>query len=163
MKNAVDFLTGNLVLNLSILAWAMAQIIKFIITLITKRKLDWRHILSSGGMPSSHTALVCSLTIAMARKTGVSSAECALALALACIVMYDAMGVRRAAGEHAKVLNKLVFGFQLVSEESNNPEDDQIAEELGDKALKEYLGHTPLEVLGGMLLGILVAMVFPVR
>ena len=99
----------------------------------------------------------------MARKTGVSSAEFALALALACIVMYDAMGVRRAAGEHAKVLNKLVFGFQLVSEESNNPEDDQIAEELGDKALKEYLGHTPLEVLGGMLLGILVVMVFPVR
>ena len=77
--------------------------------------------------------------------------------------MYDAMGVRRAAGEHAKVLNKLVFGFQLVSEESDNPADDQIAEELGDKALKEYLGHTPLEVLGGMLLGILVAMIFPVQ
>ena len=68
-------------------------------------------MIGAGGMPSSHTALVCSLTIAMARKTGVSSAEFALALALACIVMYDAMGVRRAAGEHAKVLNKLVFDF----------------------------------------------------
>ena len=136
---------------------------KTLLTLVLKKKLVMERMIGAGGKaPASHTALVCSLTIAMARKTGVSSAEFALALALACIVMYDAMGVRRAAGEHAKVLNKLVFGFQLVSEESDNPADDQIAEELGDKALKEYLGHTPLEVLGGMLLGILVAMIFPV-
>ena len=113
-------------------------------------------------MPSSHSALVCSLTIAIAKQTGVQSPEFALAMALACIVMYDAMGVRRAAGEHAKVLNKLVFGFQLFSEETERHSDDQVADDLGDKTLKEYLGHTPLEVLGGMLLGILVAMVFPV-
>ena len=64
MRNVVDTFTGNLILNLSILAWAMAQIIKFIITLITKRKLDWRHILSSGGMPSSHSAFVCACAAA---------------------------------------------------------------------------------------------------
>ena len=155
--------TANYYINVAITAWFLAQLSKTLLTLILKKKFVMERMVGAGGMPGSHTALVCSLTIAMARKTGVSSAEFALALALACIVMYDAMGVRRAAGEHAKVLNKLVFGFQLVSEESNNPEDDQIAEELGDKALKEYLGHTPLEVLGGMLLGILVAMVFPVR
>ncbi|MBR6608309.1 MAG: divergent PAP2 family protein, partial [Oscillospiraceae bacterium] len=100
--------------------------------------------------------------IAIAKKAGVQSAEFALAMALACIVMYDAMGVRRAAGEHAKVLNKLVFGFQMFSEESETTLDDHIADDLGDKTLKEYLGHTPLEVLGGMLLGILVSMLFPV-
>ena len=150
-------LTANYYINVAITAWFLAQLSKTLLTLVLKKKLVMERMIGAGGMPSSHTALVCSLTIAMARKTGVSSAEFALALALACIVMYDAMGVRRAAGEHAKVLNKLVFGFQLVSE------DDQIAEELGDKALKEYLGHTPLEVLGGMLLGILVAMIFPVQ
>ena len=158
-----SLLLGNPVLALGALAWLLAQIIKVLLNAVQRKTWDLKILLSSGGMPSSHTALVCSLTIAMARKTGVSSAEFALALALACIVMYDAMGVRRAAGEHAKVLNKLVFGFQLFSEESDNLEDDQIAEELGDKTLKEYLGHTPLEVLGGMLLGILVAMVFPVQ
>ena len=160
--NVIRGLTVNYYINVAITAWFLAQVSKTLLTLVVKKKLVMELMIGAGGMPSSHTALVCSLTIAMARKTGVSSAEFALSLALACIVMYDAMGVRRAAGEHAKVLNKLVFGFQLVSEESDNPEDDQIAGELGDKALKEYLGHTPLEVLGGMLLGILVAMIFPV-
>ena len=154
---------GNEVLICAVAGWTVAQVLKTLIDFSLNKSFTPERLVGSGGMPSSHTALVCSLTIAMARKTGVSSAEFALALALACIVMYDAMGVRRAAGEHAKVLNKLVFGFQLFSEESDNLEDDQIAEELGDKTLKEYLGHTPLEVLGGMLLGILVAMVFPVQ
>ena len=161
----MDFLKGltaNYYIDVAITAWFLAQVAKTLLTWAIQKKLGMERMVGAGGMPSSHTALVCSLTIAMARKTGVSSAEFALALALACIVMYDAMGVRRAAGEHAKVLNKLVFGFQLFSEESDNLEDDQIAEELSDKTLKEYLGHTPLEVLGGMLLGILVAMVFPV-
>ena len=155
-------LTINYYINVAVTAWLLAQLSKTLLTLVLKKKLVMERMFGAGGMPSSHSALVCSLTIAMARKTGVDSAEFALAMALACIVMYDAMGVRRAAGEHAKVLNKLVFGFQLFSEESENEEDDQLAEELREKALKEYLGHTPLEVLGGMLLGILVAMVFPV-
>ncbi len=155
-------LTINYYINVAVTAWFLAQLSKTLLTLVLKKKLVMERMFGAGGMPSSHSALVCSLTIAMARKTGVDSAEFALAMALACIVMYDAMGVRRAAGEHAKVLNKLVFGFQLFSEESENEEDDQLAEELREKALKEYLGHTPLEVLGGMLLGILVAMVFPV-
>ena len=160
--NVIRGLTVNYYINVAITAWFLAQVSKTLLTLVVKKKLVMERMIGAGGMLSSHTAVVCSLTLAMVRNTGVSSAEFALSLALACIVMYDAMGVRRAAGEHAKVLNKLVFGFQLVSEESDNSGDDQIAEELGDKALKEYLGHTPLEVLGGMLLGILVAMIFPV-
>lgn len=153
---------GNSAVQAAALAWAIAQAIKVILTLCISRKVDMSRFWGSGGMPSSHSALVCSLTIAIAKKAGVQSAEFALAMALACIVMYDAMGVRRAAGEHAKVLNKLVFGFQMFSEESETTLDDHIADDLGDKTLKEYLGHTPLEVLGGMLLGILVSMLFPV-
>ena len=126
-------------------------------------------------MPSSHSSLVCSLALATAKKMGYSSPEFAITVVLAAIVMYDAMGVRRAAGEQAKVLNKLVDGFTLENffwndkkfsdeiEGENELEDkkDEL-EELKDVKLKEFLGHTPLEVLGGALLGILVAMLMPV-
>ena len=85
-------LTANYYINVAITAWFLAQLSKTLLTLVLKKKLVMERMIGAGGMPSSHTALVCSLTIAMARKTGVSSAEFALALALACIVMYDAMG-----------------------------------------------------------------------
>ncbi|MBQ2791748.1 MAG: divergent PAP2 family protein [Oscillospiraceae bacterium] len=160
--NFLKALTVNYYINVMLTAWFLAQLSKTLLTLFFEKKLVLERMVGAGGMPSSHSALVCSLTIAIAKKAGVQSAEFALAMALACIVMYDAMGVRRAAGEHAKVLNKLVFGFQMFSEESETPLDDHIADDLGDKTLKEYLGHTPLEVLGGMLLGILVSMLFPV-
>ena len=161
--NFFKALTVNYFINVMLTAWFLAQLTKTVLTFIFEKKLVLERMVGAGGMPSSHSALVCSLTIAIAKQTGVQSPEFALAMALACIVMYDAMGVRRAAGEHAKVLNKLVFGFQLFSEETESRSDDQVADDLGDKTLKEYLGHTPLEVLGGMLLGILVAMVFPVN
>lgn len=152
---------SNYYINVAICAWFCAQVCKVLIAFMFRGKIVWERFIGAGGMPSSHTALVCALALSMARSVGVSSPEFALSVVFACIVMYDAMGVRRAAGEHAKVLNKLVFGFQIQAEESENTQDDQISEDLGEKALKEYLGHTPLEVLGGMLLGILVAMIFP--
>ena len=104
-------------------------------------------------MPSAHSALVCSLTVAIARTVGVSSPEFALAFLVACVVMYDAMGVRRSAGEQAKVLNKIIFTWEKSQDAPDEDEDDMFK-----KDLKESLGHTPLEVLGGALLGILVAM-----
>ena len=146
MKNAVDFLTGNLVLNLSILAWAMAQIIKFIITLITKRKLDWRHILSSGGMPSSHSAFVCACAAAMGYMYGWASPAVTVAAVLAIVVMYDASNVRRAAGEQAKILNYIMDHWT------------EMKPALFGKELKEFLGHTPFQVLMGGLLGIVVGL-----
>ena len=168
LKNAVDFLTGNLILNLAILAWALAQVIKFVITLITKHKLDFRNILSSGGMPSSHSALVCAVSVGVAKKLGYASPEFALSLAMAGIVMYDAMGVRRAAGEQAKVLNKMVIDFkeifQMLKEEFDAlARGEDVPEERGgpNKRLKEFLGHTPLEVLCGAALGILIAALIP--
>ncbi len=146
MKNAVDFLTGNLVLNLSILAWAMAQIIKFIITLITKRKLDWRHILSSGGMPSSHSAFVCACAAAMGYMYGWASPAFTVAAVLAIVVMYDASNVRRAAGEQAKILNYIMDHWT------------EMKPALFGKELKEFLGHTPFQVFMGGLLGIAVGL-----
>ena len=105
MSNVVDFLTGNLILNLSILAWAIAQVLKFVITLISQGKLDWRHILSSGGMPSSHSAFVCACAAAMGYMYGWASPVFTISAVVAIVVMYDAANVRKAAGEQAKILN----------------------------------------------------------
>lgn len=144
MRNAVDFLTGNLVLNLSILAWALAQIIKFVITLITMHELDWRHILSSGGMPSSHSAFVCACAASMEYLYGWTSPQFTLAAVVAVVVMYDAANVRKAAGEQAKILNYIMdHWFEMKPA-------------IFGKELKELLGHTPFQVLMGCLLGIAV-------
>ena len=143
-------LPGNYYLNMSILSWLTAQVIKVLIALFITRKFDLERLIGSGGMPSSHSALVCGLATAVFIRHGFMSFEFAVAAVLALIVMYDAMGVRRAAGEQAKTLNKLVnwYVFHKQSEE----EDPPVLET--DKMLKELIGHTPLEVISGALLGI---------
>lgn len=160
----------NPFINVAVVSWFSAQIIKVLLNLLVDRKLVLERFVGAGGMPSSHSALVCSLTIAIARRLGYASPEFALAFCFAAIVMYDAMGVRRAAGEQAKVLNKLVFHFDwskftFQSDDGEEQEDGQEQHEEVDmptKELKEFLGHTPLEVLGGALLGILIALLMPV-
>ena len=142
MKNVVDFLTGNLILNLAILAWAAAQIIKVLVVLVKKRRLDWRHILSSGGMPSSHSAFVCACAAAMGYMYGWASPVFTVAAVVAIVVMYDASNVRRAAGEQAKILNYIMEHWT------------EMKPALFGKELKEFLGHTPFQVLMGGLLGI---------
>ena len=141
--NAVEFLTGNLILNLSILAWAAAQLLKLLITLVTERRWDWKHILSSGGMPSSHSSTVCAMASSVAYLYGFDSPLFALAAVLAIVVMYDAFNVRRETGEQAKILNYMMEHWNQMK-----------PEELFDKALKELIGHTPLQVFIGALLGI---------
>lgn len=143
MRNAVNFLTGNLILNLAILAWAAAQVLKLIVTLITERRWDWQHILSSGGMPSSHSAFVCAMASSIACLYGFSSPLFAIAAAVAAVVMYDAFNVRRETGEQAKILNYMMEHWAQLK-----------PEELFDRALKELIGHTPLQVFMGALLGI---------
>ncbi len=163
----------NYLLNLILIAWTAAQLLKTIINFAENKIFDPERLVGAGGMPSSHSALVCSLAVGAARKLGGSSPEFAITFALAGIVMYDAMGVRRAAGEQAKVLNKLISSFknqkgafwkelgnQIELEEQGISEEGSSDGE--DKRLKEYIGHTPMEVLGGALLGILVAMIVPV-
>ncbi|ERJ00545.1 divergent PAP2 family protein [Bittarella massiliensis] len=144
---------GNYCLNVALISWLSAQVLKTIFTFIATKKLNLERMVGAGGMPSAHSALVCSLTVAIARTVGVSSPEFALAFLVACVVMYDAMGVRRSAGEQAKVLNKIIFTWEKSQDAPDEDEDDMFK-----KDLKESLGHTPLEVLGGALLGILVAM-----
>lgn len=141
MENMVDFLTGNLILNLSILAWAVAQVLKVFVVLAVKHRLDWRHILSSGGMPSSHSAFVCACAAAVGYLYSWSSPIFAVAAVVAVVVMYDASNVRRAAGEQAKILNYMMDHWM------------EMKPELFGKELKEFLGHTPLQVLIGGLLG----------
>lgn len=143
MKNVVDFLTGNLILNLAILAWAAAQILKLVVTLITDRRWDWKHILSSGGMPSSHSACVCACASSIAYLYGWGSPLFALAAVLAAVGMYDAFNVRRETGEQARILNYIMENWPQMK-----------PEEIFDKALKELIGHTPLQVFMGALLGI---------
>jgi len=134
-------LMGNVVLELGILAWFFAQAIKVLLNAIQQRTWDLKILLRSGGMPSSHSAFVCAVAGAIAENYGLGSPLFALAAALAIVVMYDACNVRRAAGEQAKVLNYLLNHL------------DQISPELAGKALQELLGHTPLQVLMGALLG----------
>ena len=128
-----------------LVAFFSAQFIKFILTLIQAKKLDFKKLIENGGMPSSHTSTVWSLTVSFGVVSGVKSQIFALSLILTMIVMIDALGVRRATGENAKALNKIVHDLF---------EDYNI--ELLAKDLKEYVGHKPLEVLAGAVIGIIV-------
>src|SRR5918911_3569313 len=118
----------------ALLAWAIAQVLKVALTSVRERHLNLRVLAETGGMPSSHAAIVMGLTSAVGRVNGVTSAAFAIALIFSVVVMYDAQGVRRAAGRQAAVLNRLV-------------EDLVWLRHFNDDRLRELLGHTPLEVL----------------
>lgn len=140
----VFMIAGNRVLWAGILAWFIAQALKVILTLILHKRFDLTRFWGSGGMPSSHSALICAVAITIGFMEGFDSALFALALCFAFIVMYDAAGVRRAAGKQAAVLNRLV---------------DEILHDgqgLNEERLKELIGHTPIQVVAGALLGIIV-------
>lgn len=141
-------LMNNYVLWVAIIAWLSAQLLKVLFYGLKHKTFSLERLMGAGGMPSSHTSTVCSLTVAIAKVSGLSSPLFAISLVMAGIVMYDASGVRRAAGEQAKVLNRLLF-------EHHQPDETQ-------KMLKELLGHTPLEVFGGAVLGIALALLIPV-
>lgn len=141
-------LFSNYILQCALLGWFTAQGLKFIICLIVNKKVDFALFLASGGMPSSHSASVCALTAAVAKTQGISSSVFAVAFLFAFIVMYDASGVRRASGEHAKVLNRLVQNIANLDEVGM------------DKNLKELIGHTPLEVIAGACLGVFIVLLY---
>ena len=149
----------NYTLAAAVISWGIAQIIKTIIHAIRNKTFKAERLIGSGGMPSSHSALVCSASVATFRICGPQSVEFALMLIVALIVMYDAMGVRRAAGLHAHEINnmKKIFAIKGI----NTSDEDDTSKKKKKKELKEYLGHTPFEVLGGALLGILISMLMP--
>ncbi len=125
-----------------------AQIIKLITNLLQKRKFDFGILVQTGGMPSSHSAMVTSLATGVALVEGLYSTQFALALCFALIVMYDATGVRRSVGIQATILNQIISEFN-----NDNPE-------LKMQRIKELLGHTPFEVLAGCCLGALMGFTF---
>jgi acid phosphatase family membrane protein YuiD len=128
-----------------IVAWAIAQAAKVILTSIRQRRLNLRVLAQTGGMPSSHSAIVMGLTTAVGKYSGPSSASFAIALIFTFVVLYDAAGLRRAAGRQAEVLNRLV-------------EDLVHMRGVQEARLRELLGHTPTEVLVGALIGLVVGL-----
>ena len=148
--NGLRAIFGNYVLICSLSSWAAAQVCKFIINYFFFFFLKLERLSGAGGMPSAHSATVTALVISCARFEGVGSTFFALSVALAAIVIYDAMGVRHEAGEHAKIINQM--RKTAIEEEHEDPDF---------KELKEMLGHTPLEVVGGVLTGILVPLIIP--
>lgn len=137
---------NNSILWISILSWFIAQVLKIIINLIKYKKLDFRLIISSGGMPSSHSSFVSAMTVAVGQKVGYSDPLFAVCTIVSLVVMYDAAGVRRAAGQQAAILNKIM---DEIKTNTLNVE----------KRLKELLGHSPIEVAAGAILGIIIAVV----
>lgn len=146
MEELIAQLLLNRPLWAGTLAWSLAQLIKPPLQFITQRKWDWTLVLSAGGMPSSHSALMVGTTIAIGLQEGFNSAVFAIAWVISMIVVYDATGVRRQAGDHARILNLMID--ELFT---GHP--------LAEKELKERLGHTPREVLGGIVLGLVTAVV----
>jgi len=140
-----DLIT-NWVLIIPLCAWVLAQLIKVLIALARGKGLELSYFVSSGGMPSAHSAMVCALATAVAMTYGLGSTFFAIAVVLAIIVMYDAAGVRQSVGQQSVVLNRIILELKrrqpLVKIEAD---------------LRELMGHTPFEVIVGSALGIVLA------
>ena len=135
-------LTTNPIIDCALLAWFLAQLIKVVLDAVLLRKLDLHRFVSSGGMPSSHSALVVSATAAIGKLYGIQSSDFALAVIVSAVVMYDACNVRRSAGDTARLVNQILAHVERLT-----------AEDFADD-LREVMGHTPLQVLMGALLGL---------
>lgn len=144
MQDFGDIL-DNSVLLVAIVACLIAQASKVVVDLIKNGKVNFRSLVTTGGMPSAHSALVTSLATGVGQTSGWASPEFAIATIFAVIVMYDAAGVRQAAGKQARILNQMID--ELFSEHHKFNED----------RLKELLGHTPFQVIIGSALGITIA------
>lgn len=140
----MDALVTNDVLVACVLAWTIAQFSKPLIHYVHSRRLNLRYIVSAGGMPSSHSAVVVALATRVGYDTGLSSVPFALASVFAAVVMYDAAGVRRAVSLQARVLNRMLT--EMIE-----------AQHFNEARLRELIGHTPFEVFVGALLGALSA------
>jgi len=134
----------NRTIQAAALAWAVAQGLKVLLTLAISRRFDHTRVLGSGGMPSSHSAMACAMVTTIGFREGFDSSLFALAFCFAGVVMYDAAGVRRSTGRNAAVINHLLDSLQ-----GNGLFFDE-------ERLKELVGHTPIQVFAGALLGILI-------
>ena len=143
MHNIAEIFRNQILLCV-MTSWFVAQALKVPIYYLVEHELNWHRWLGSGGMPSSHTALVVSLAAMVGARLGFDTAEFAIAFALAVIVMYDAAGVRRETGTQAVVINKILHDMLIDGKHISEDE------------LKELIGHTPLEVFAGAVLGLII-------
>ena len=147
--NSSGILFGNRLLDVAIISCFIAQFYKVFSPILKGEKIQWARLIQTGGMPSSHASTVVSLSTGVWLLKGTSSIEFAISMVFSSIVLYDATGIRRQAGKHAKALNRLVEsiekkdGIEIISEE-----------------LKEFLGHTPIEVFWGCVLGVIIGVLF---
>ena len=138
-------ITSNYIINLAFISWSLAQVIKTLLTLIQVKEFRAERLFGAGGMPSSHSSTVCAMATASGLLYGLDSFAFAVTVIIAIIVMHDAMGVRLETGKQAKLLNEIVESFRTMN-----------GKKLAEEKLKEFVGHTPLQVLMGALLGILI-------
>lgn len=146
MKEIFAVIISNHPLRVALIAWVAAQVLKVVINIIVYGKLDLMRLIGAGGMPSAHSAIVTALAAVIGRETGWDSPFFAISTVLALVVMYDAAGVRQAAGKQAKVINRIIreiYHHTHISQEN----------------LKELIGHTPFEVFVGALLGLTLGLV----
>ena len=142
----IQKLVTNKYLYVPLLLWFCIQVFKVICDLVKTKKFNFKRIMGAGGMPSSHTAVVTSLAMLVGKSEGFDSAMFAVALVFAMVVMYDAAGVRRAAGKQAHLLNKIIETPGLTGVEVQ-------------ERLVEVLGHTPIQVIVGAAIGVIVGLI----
>lgn len=148
METVIKEIISNRIIQTGAVAWVISQILKTLIHLIVNKKLVWERLMGDGGMPSSHSATVTSVAIATGFTAGWGSPVFAVAVFLAIIVMHDATGVRRETGKQAVVINNMLELFEEMGAGNLTPE----------QTLKEFVGHTPLQVLAGGILGVIVSL-----
>ena len=146
--NIFEALWANRPLVCAASAWLLAQVIKFVLYSFIEKAISWRRLWGSGGMPSSHTAFTLALALSVGLTEGFNTTAFAIAFALMGVVVYDAMGVRYETGKQGAVINQILN--ELFVE----------GKPLTDERLKELVGHSPIEVLGGALTGIIIILIF---
>jgi len=135
------------ILLTTFMAWLIAQSIKVLLGILREKRFDFRWFVGTGGMPSSHAAVVSALTTAVGLHTGFSSPSFYIALVFTIVVLFDAQGVRRSSGKQAEILNRIL-------------DDIYWKKKIQEERLRELIGHTPIEVFAGVLLGIFIALIF---
>lgn len=161
----MNIFMANPTISVGLISFISAQIIKTVLYAVKEKTFDPERITGAGGMPSSHSALVVSVALYLLRLEGFGSTSFALSIMMLGVVIYDALSVRYNAGLHGKELNRLRRVIDEMDDEisrlSGEERDEKLEEMADQKEFKEFLGHKPVEVLAGALLGIIIAMLFP--
>ena len=154
-------LLANKILSAGITGWASAQVIKAILYTILNKEFRLERLFGDGGMPSGHSATVSAMAMMSLLHYGIGSFEFAISTMIAIIVMHDAMGVRLETGKQAEVINELTALFEEIANDFNNEDswEKKFQKVFSEDKLKEYVGHTPIQVIAGCLLGLIVGWV----